>query len=38
MSAISFTKKDYTDNASSGSGLVAADMNKIENAIVLSST
>lgn len=34
MSVISFTKKDYTDNASSGSGLVAADMNKIEKAIV----
>lgn len=34
MSAISFTKKDYTDTASSGSGLVAADMNKIEKAIV----
>ena len=34
MSAISFTKKNYTDTASSGSGLVAADMNKIEKAIV----
>ena len=34
MSAITFTKKTYSDTASSGSGLVAADMNKIEQAIV----
>ena len=34
MAAISFTRKTYTDTASSGSGLVAADMNKIEKAIV----
>lgn len=34
MGAISFTKKNYTDTATSGSGITASDMNKIENAIV----
>lgn len=34
MGAISFTKKNYTDTATSGNGITASDMNKIENAIV----
>ena len=34
MGAISFTKKNYTDTATSGSGITASDMNKIEKAIV----
>ena len=31
--ALSFSKKTYSDTASSGNGITASDMNRIENAI-----
>lgn len=31
--SLSYSKKTYTDNSSSGSGLSASDLNKIENGI-----